>query len=93
MQDRPGIDRLGESFFPAWKDAGGGEEWEFPDAMQRDISAMQMWKFVSNTGTKLPNSERMANLIWRMMATAYKTSNVGKRNVSEEGVGGSLYPI
>ncbi|PVH80179.1 hypothetical protein DL98DRAFT_208559 [Cadophora sp. DSE1049] len=60
---------LRESFFPTWKDDAADSSLDSPDEMQRkDPLATQIWRLYSKTKKQLPNSERMENLTWRMMA-------------------------
>ena len=60
---------LRESFFPTWKDDAADTSLDSPDEMQRkDPLATQIWRLYSKTKKQLPNSERMENLTWRMMA-------------------------
>jgi GATA-binding protein len=60
---------LRESFFPTWKDDAADGELDSPDEMQKkDPLATQIWRLYSKTKKQLPNSERMENLTWRMMA-------------------------
>lgn len=60
---------LRESFFPTWKDDAADNSLDSPDEMQKkDPLATQIWRLYSKTKKQLPNSERMENLTWRMMA-------------------------
>ncbi|KAL2069342.1 hypothetical protein VTL71DRAFT_15680 [Oculimacula yallundae] len=60
---------LRESFFSTWKDDAADTSLDSPDEMQRkDPLATQIWRLYSKTKKQLPNSERMENLTWRMMA-------------------------
>jgi GATA-binding protein len=60
---------LQDSFFPAWKDDSGGVDLDSPEEMQKkDPLATQVWKLYSKAKTQLPNSQRLENLTWRMMA-------------------------
>ncbi|KAK2626461.1 hypothetical protein QTJ16_003636 [Diplocarpon rosae] len=62
-------DLLRESFFPTWRDDAVDTSLDSPDEMQRkDPLATQIWRLYSKTKKALPNSERMENLTWRMMA-------------------------
>lgn len=62
-------DLLRESFFPTWKDDAADSSLDSPDEMQKkDPLATQIWRLYSKTKRQLPNSERMENLTWRMMA-------------------------
>ncbi|CAL3964398.1 unnamed protein product [Diplocarpon coronariae] len=62
-------DLLRESFFPSWKDDAVDTSLDSPDEMQKkDPLATQIWRLYSKTKKTLPNSERMENLTWRMMA-------------------------
>ena len=60
---------LREAVFPDWKDDASGAGLDNVDEMRRkDPLQVQIWKLYSRTKGQLPNSERMENLTWRMMA-------------------------
>lgn len=65
---------LRESFFETWKDdAARIEPEESPEEMQRkDPLGAQIWRLYAKTKGQLPNSERLENLSWRMMAMNLK---------------------
>lgn len=65
---------LRECFFESWKDdAARIEPDESPEEMQRkDPLGAQIWRLYAKTKGQLPNSERLENLSWRMMAMNLK---------------------
>lgn len=65
---------LRESFFEHWKDdAAPVEPDDSPEEMQRkDPLGAQIWRLYAKTKGQLPNSERLENLSWRMMAMNLK---------------------
>ena len=64
---------LREAVFPNWKDDASGEGLDNVEEMNRkDPLQVQIWKLYSRTKSQLPNSERMENLTWRMMAMNLK---------------------
>ena len=64
---------LREAVFPGWKDDASGAGLDNVDEMQRkDPLQVQVWKLYSRAKSQLPNSERMENLTWRMMAMNLK---------------------
>lgn len=64
---------LRDSIFTDWKDDASSADLGDPGEMQKkDPLRTMIWKLYSKTKTQLPNSERMENLTWRMMAMDLK---------------------
>lgn len=73
---------LRDSFFDNWKDDAGNEPLHSPEEMQKkDPLATQIWKLYSKTRSRLPNSERMENLTWRMMSMNLRRKEMERRGL------------
>ncbi|KAF1962940.1 hypothetical protein CC80DRAFT_398821 [Byssothecium circinans] len=73
------------SIFPSFKNDAGGADIGSPEQMQQsDPLATQVWKLYSKAKTQLPNSERMSNLTWRMMAMNMRRERESRNKIQKE---------
>ncbi|PVI07251.1 hypothetical protein DM02DRAFT_357475 [Periconia macrospinosa] len=73
------------SIFPALKNDADAAHLGSPEEMQQnDPLATQVWKLYSKAKTQLPNSERMSNLTWRMMAMNMRRERQSRNRIQEE---------
>ncbi|CAI6266211.1 unnamed protein product [Periconia digitata] len=73
------------SIFPALKNDADAADLGSPEEMQQnDPLATQVWKLYSKAKTQLPNSERMSNLTWRMMAMNMRRERQSRNRIQEE---------
>ena len=75
-----GVSALRDSVFDTWKDDTNVAELETPEEMQKnDPLGTQIWKLYHKTKGQLPNSERLENLSWRMMAMNLRRKELEKQ--------------